>query len=170
MSIKLLGALCVVIAGGGFGFSMAAGHQQSEKTLQQLLRGIEFMISELEYRLTPLPQLCRMAAKEAGGQVGKILLALALTLEQQQISNVTMCMDSVVERFPRLPVRTERNMLQLGRSLGRFALEGQVAGLRSCVALCQRDLQSLSVDRDVRLRSYRTLGLCGGIALAILLL
>ena len=56
----------------------------------------------------------------------------------------------------------------MGSSLGRFDLEGQLQGLESVRIYCREQLDELSKDRDVRLRSYQTLGLCAGAALAIL--
>ena len=52
--------------------------------------------------------------------------------------------------------------------IGRFDLEGQLQGLESVRVYCRDQLDNLAKDRDVRLRSYQTLGLCAGAALAIL--
>ena len=56
----------------------------------------------------------------------------------------------------------------MGSSLGRFDLDGQLLGLEAVRVYCQEQLSEMSKDRDVRLRSYQTLGLCAGAALAIL--
>ena len=58
----------------------------------------------------------------------------------------------------------------LGASLGRFDLQGQLQGIESVRAQCRKDLAELEDNRDQRLRSYQTLGLCAGCALAILFL
>ena len=63
-----------------------------------------------------------------------------------------------------------RLLRQLGKTLGRFDLEGQLQGLQAVCAACLEARDSLQKDRDTRLRSYRTLGLCAGAALAILFL
>ncbi len=61
-------------------------------------------------------------------------------------------------------------MRTLSYSLGKFDLEGQLQGLEAAKADCQRRLQNMEQGKESRLRSYRALGLCGGAALAILLL
>ena len=58
----------------------------------------------------------------------------------------------------------------LGISLGRFDLPGQLQGIHTARGECQSALDRLCSNRDNRLRSYETLGLCAGAALAILLL
>ena len=61
-----------------------------------------------------------------------------------------------------------QQMLLLGKSIGRFDMDGQIKGLEAVRQDCRRRLDELSKDRDTRLRSYQTLGLCAGAALAIL--
>jgi hypothetical protein len=47
-------------------------------------------------------------------------------------------------------------------------LEGQLQGIASVHSACERTLEQLSNNREMRLRSYQTLGLCVGAALVIL--
>ena len=65
---------------------------------------------------------------------------------------------------------TSRILRELGTSLGQFHLNGQLAGLRTMKAHSEYILEELSRNRDNRLRSYQTLGICTGAALAILLI
>ena len=78
-------------------------------------------------------------------------------------------MNAVYETVRDIPKRTKNALDVMAQSLGRFDLEGQLKGLNLARNVCRRDLEELSVNRDVRLRSYQTLGLCAGAALAILL-
>lgn len=168
MMLKMIGAVIVISACGGFGFSIAAAHKKEERSLHALLQGIEFMICELEYHNTPLPELCRKTGAEADGQLYGIFSALARELDAQLLPDASACMKAVLLSNAQLPQRTHRNLAYLGQCMGRFALSGQLSGFRSAAAQCRRDLDSLSVNRDARLRSYRTLGICCGIALVIL--
>ena len=61
-------------------------------------------------------------------------------------------------------------LLELGRSLGNFDLNGQLRGIEAVRRQALEALQNSVKDRDQRIRSYQTLGLCAGAALAILLL
>ena len=68
------------------------------------------------------------------------------------------------------PVRSLRRPLRLlGQTLGRFDLPGQLKGIKAVQESCRRELARLERNRDARLRSYQTLGLCAGAALVILL-
>lgn len=168
MTIKIFGAILIIAGCGGMGFSFAHAHRREEKSLQSLLRAIELMICELEYRLTPLPELVRLAGAQAQGIVGETFLALANCLEENTQSDAAACMAKVLLRYEKMPWRTRQNLQELGYTLGRFALSGQVSGFQAVAILCKRDLDSLAHDREARLRGYGTLGLCAGVALVIL--
>lgn len=170
MTLKWIGAIIIIACCGGFGFSMAAAYQREEKAMRTLMQAVEFMICELEHRVTPLPELCRMAGLEAGGSVGNVLQTLSARLEQHLTCDAPKCMEEVLSSASQLPWRTRHNLKQLGQTLGRFALSGQISGFKAAAALCQRDLDSLAQDKDAKLRSYRTLGICAGVALVIIFL
>lgn len=170
MSLKIIGAVLIIAACGGVGFSMASAHRREESALRQLIGALDYMGCELQYHLTPLPELCRCAAAECGGCVSQVLLRLASELENQIAPEASSCMNAAISKTPKLPHRIRKNLTRLGGSLGRFDLPGQLKGLESARHMCRRDLEELSKNRDVRLRSYQTLGLCAGSALAILFL
>ena len=165
---KWIGAVMILGACGGFGFSMALRHKKEEWELRQLLTALDFMECELQYRLTPLPELCRAAARQVNGSIRQVFIRLAEELERQISPDVHSCMDAVLAECEDLPQRTGSILAQLGRSFGRFDLQGQINGLESARETCRRVLNDLSVNRDTRLRSYQTLGLCAGAALVIL--
>ena len=57
MEYKWIGAILVIGGCGGFGFSVAGEAMRQERQLRQLLENLDFMESELRYRLTALPEL-----------------------------------------------------------------------------------------------------------------
>ncbi len=166
--LKWLGAMLIVAGCGSFGYSMASAHRREEAALQQLIGALDFMQCELQYRLTALPDLCRQAGQPCRGAVGQVLTALALELEGQLSPDVEAAMAKALNTSTALPARAGQALETLGQSLGRFDVDGQVRGLEYVRGLCRRELEELSFNRDTRLRSYQTLGLCAGAALAIL--
>ena len=170
MMLKIIGALLIVTGCGSVGFSMAAAYRREEAALQQLISALDYMGCELQYRLTPLPELCRSAAKGISGPVSNVLHNLARELESQIAPDAATCMHAALSATKKLPGKVKENLRQLGVSLGRFDLHGQLSGLETIRSRCRRELDMLSEDRSQRLRSYQTLGLCVGSALAILFL
>ena len=95
-------------------------------------------------------------------------LNLTRELDWQEKPDALSCMRAAMDKCHDLPICVRRPLTQLGQTLGRFDLEGQLKGLKGVQEACRRELGKLENNRDVRLRSYQTLGLCAGAALVIL--
>lgn len=169
MNIRWIGAILIVAGCGGFGFSIAAGYRREQRRLRELRLALSRMEWELEYRLTPLPELCASAGREAEGAVGAVLRALARELERGQEPDAAGCMRRCLRREQGLSARLRHLLTMLGRSLGRYDLPGQLQGLRAVREACREEEQTLQQGQETRLRSYQTLGICAGAALVILL-
>ena len=150
MSYRWFGAALVIAGCGGFGFSIASGYKREEGILRQLLRA--------------------QAGKETRGTLREVFFNLARELEWQTSPDAASCMTAALKRSHELPRRVRAIMKQLGHTLGRFDLPGQKQGLEEVRESCRMELEALGKNRETRLRSYGTLGLCAGAALAILFL
>lgn len=168
MTIKLLGAFLIILGCGYFGFSITAACKREETALRQLIGALDFMQCELQYRMTPLPDLCGQAGIENRNLIGKFLLVLSEELESQISPDVSSCVHAALTCVPELPKHVVKAFEIMGVSLGRFDAEGQIRGLEAVRTYCRSELDAMAVNRDARLRSYQTLGLCMGAALAIL--
>lgn len=170
MGYEMFGAALIIGGCGEFGICLGASVRREVRELEGLLRALDLMENQLQYRLTPLPDLCRMAGKEASGAVGQVFENLARELDRQTAPEVAGCMKAALRQQRGLSPEMGRALAGLGRELGRFDLPGQLRGLERARGRCQRMLEEIRKNRVARLREYRTLGLCAGAALAILLL
>lgn len=168
MIIKWIGAALIVAGCGGCGFSMAASSRREAHLLSQLSYVLGFMESELQYRLSPLPELCAMAAKETDGVLRDIMVNFAKELSAQSMPDAESCMNAAIQNTGELSKRMRKHIRKLGRCLGRFDLPGQIQGIQAIRKCCEADLEQHNKNADVRLRSYQTLGLCAGVALVII--
>ena len=169
MYLKLMGAILILAGCGGYGIMMAMNHRKEVAALHQLAKVMEEMICELEYRLTPLPELCRKVAAQRTGFTGQLFANLAKELDAQVSPDVQYCLAAAASKSGTISGRLEEAICILGASLGRFDLQGQLLGLETVRTYCRTELEQMKSGRDTRLRSYQTLGLCAGAALAILL-
>lgn len=169
MYIRILGSLLIVLGCGGYGIMLGAANRREVRFLRQLRSVLETMESELSYRMTPLPELCIIGAAQAPSMLGEALTALGNELDKLYSSDVEACMDAVLEKYADIPSQCAAVLSMLGRSLGRFDLDGQRNALESCKRECEDLLLKIETDQPQRMRNYRTLGFCAGAALAILL-
>ena len=160
--------MLIITGCGGMGFCMASAHRREEKILRQLISTLDYMECELQFHMTPLPELCRKAGCENKGLISQVMNNLAIELDTQAASDAASCMNLAQKACKDIPKRIQNTLDMMGTSLGRFDLEGQVKGLEAVRAHCRQELEGLLQNRDNRLRSYQTLGLCAGAALAIL--
>ena len=170
MNLQWMGAILIIVGCGGIGFGMALNYKREELTLRQLLKALEFMRCELNYRMTPLPELCKAVAAFSTGIVKNVFTKLAEELTAQVAPDAACCMLAVLKDCKSIPRKTADALAELGNTLGRFDLDGQMQGLSAVMQMCDRELQEMESNRTDRLRSYQTLGLCAGAALAILLI
>ena len=170
MGMKVMGAVLVIAGCGGYGWMLARNHRREVQALYQLLSALEYMAAELQYKLTPLPILCKDMETLTDGCIGRVFGCLGQILKAQVYPNATDAMIAAVAQTKALPARVSQQLLSLGKTLGRFDLQGQLRGLECCAVDCRRELEELEHNQAQRLRSYQTLSFCAGVALAILLI
>lgn len=169
MNLKWMGSIMIIVACGGAGWAVAGEYRRQEQSLRQLLRILGMLECELSCRVSTLPDLCLAIGQSVDGLLGRVFLELAKEMQQQISPDAAYCMHSVLAEFPQLPKATVNVLNRLGNSLGRYDLEGQLKELDAVKRECERVLQIHCEGIEARVRTCRTLGLCAGAALAILL-
>lgn len=166
--LKLTGAVLILLCCGWFGYSMAAGYKKEEHTLRQLSSVLDYMECELQYRLTPLPELCGQVSALSRGVISKVFRLLQQELEDQVAPDASACMKAILLKSDGIPSLSRDILDSFGQTLGRFDLAGQLEGLREAHRSCIVKLDDLRQGRESRLRSYQTIGICAGAALVVL--
>lgn len=168
MSVKLIGALCILIGAGGWGVLSASRFKAKLRMMNQLYAALGFMICELQFRRTPLPQLFRKAADEYSGRIGHVLKMISQELDAQISPNAQRCVLVALDNCLDIPENIVELLRSMGTSLGKFDVDGQLQGLEAVRTSCYEQLKQLAQNKDIRIREYQTVGLCAGAAMAIL--
>lgn len=168
MILKILGACLVLVGCGGFGFYLSYSYRNQVKTLRQYIAALEYMECDLAYRQTPLPEMFRRVSGICTGQLRTAFWVLAKELEEQIAPDAASCVSAALKKVKDVPGLTYDGLVLLGRGLGCFDAEGQLRALRSVRNECERNLQVYTNNQDAQLRTYQTLGICAGAAMAIL--
>lgn len=168
MTVKLIGAILILISCASIGFRTAAMLRREVRVMENLCALLDYMECELHFRMTPLPVLCRGAAAQTGCVLQNVFVKLAQELECQVSPDAESCMHVAISSCQTVPRQTVECLLLLGKNLGRFDIDGQIKGLEAVRVMCRSKLQILNNNKESRLRSYRTLGICAGAAIVIL--
>lgn len=166
---KLFGALLIIAGCGSFGFILVAAHRTEVKTLTLLISILEYMECSLQQHMLPLAEICREIDRKFSGKIRRIFASLADELDSQIAPNVQTCMDVVLFKSRDIPKLTYDALVSLGKNLGEFGLDGQLRGLAAVRAECNEKLKGYTKNQDSRLRTYQTLAICAGVAVAILI-
>lgn len=170
VSVKLIGAVCVIVGCGGIGFQMAHDRLRTEKYIRMLIAALDHILLELQYRCLPLPDLSRGAANVSYGIVRKLFMLFAEELENQISPDAECCARAAIGRMGKIPPTIADLFQKMGRLLGNYDLCGQIESLRSVHQECNKVLEDLVNNKENRIRGYQTLGLCTGAAVVILLI
>ena len=168
--IKIFGACCVLLGCGSFGFLIAGNAVREIRALRNFINAVEYMICDLQYKSTPLPALCKGVSKATSGVVSRSFSLLAQELESNFSPDVSGCVAAVLSRCKDLPETTSGLFFNLGQRMGLFDLDGQVHTLNSLRQECMRVLKTCEEGLEVRSRSCKTIALCAGAAIVILLI
>ena len=167
MTVKLIGAVLIILGTGGVGFSIAGSHRREVRTLQQLLTAVNYMYSELQYSLMPLPELCTRTAEMTTGSIRRFFMSLSDQLNAQISPHVRSCVEAALIQCD-ITDKSKSILKLLGDTLGCFDLKGQLSGLDTIRDRAKNAIQLCTNNQDMRLRSYQTLGLCAGAAIVII--
>lgn len=170
--LKTVGILCVVMGASGAGFSMALNVKRMISVLQQLLASLDQMKNEIEYRKTPLPELMRILSVQTKGGVAEFWGRVADDLFLRQETSVYAIVKKNLAVMPASvfssPVR--HILMNLGSGLGKYDVAGQLRAIDLAAVRLRGLLEQYETEQSVRVRGYCTLGICAGLALAIIIL
>lgn len=168
--LQLVGTILVLVGCGGCGFAMAGECRHLERNLRQTQNALEILQCEIQCRLTPLPELCGILEAACSGPVGSFFGQLRQELLLPDAGELYVCAGAAASHVRDLPEPCRRILLELCGTLGRYDAEAQLRAVVGAKDQALRHLEELRGGQAGRIRSYRALGLCGGAALAILLL
>lgn len=167
MTYKLLGALLIISGCGIIGHLRVKSHKNEVAALKKLIAILEYMSCMLEYQPIPLPEIFRQIDKQFIGN-DHVFSHLADELDSQISPDIQRCMRVVLSKIRDIPKLTLDALLMLGDNLGHFDLAGQLKGIHAVRMECEEKLKKITDNQEARLRTYQTLSLCAGAAIAII--
>lgn len=170
--IRIIGAALVVLSSGAVGFCFARAVRLQCAQLEGLLWALDTMQSEMSARLTPLAQIFTMLSACRQKDTAAFFAEAGRALSTQPYCTVPVSFRRGFQQAKRFRPGDESVQALYGLSvnLGRFELESQLAAIERAKASVTAALLSLQGQKRARCRSYETIGICAGLALAVVLL
>ncbi len=173
MIMKITGAILIIVSCGMGGMLYSNRYIYRLESLKSLSICIEMLRSEIVYGHTPLTQASKTIAEKISGPVADIFNDFSDLLAAKKGYTASQAFQRALDKNSAgLCVNVEEMNLfkTMGKMIGTSDTENQEKSLN----LLSRQLEVLidksMTDRDKNVKMYRSLGLLGGLGLAILLL
>ena len=166
--MKLAGIVFIVTSAGSVGFRIAASLRKRCIMLRQLLQALQLLRNEIAFCGTPLPQAFALMAASCNGVLEKIFTAVAKEMDKQHWVTPLAAMEHGVHEGKEVLV--EPILLELAAKLGKYDLDAQLQAIETARHRTEELLFQMEQERSNKSRTYETLGVCAGLAVAILLI
>lgn len=166
---RIVGAVLVVVGCALIGKFKVVTDRQTISLIGEFISGINTMICELEFRRTPLPNLCNLVAERTSGVVSGYFAALEKELSHQTLPDVGACSDTAMRQCGDIPSEIRQLLSLTGESLGMFGVDGQVEQLQYIRNIAENLLERAQKNFESLGRSHQTVWICAGIVLAVVM-
>lgn len=169
--MRLLAAGLLVFCGAGFGFAAAERLRRRPRQLRQLQFALTALGSEIRFRQTPLPQGLAAVAVATGGAVGQLFADFAHALLGAEGRSPSWAWEQV-KPGPELAFASEDYALlnRLALVLGAGTIDEQERQLALHLEHLGQLEQQAEETRGAKEKTWKYLGFCSGLALALILL
>lgn len=169
--LKLFGAALIVLSGTMLGMLKAKRLADRPLQIRRFVRILGQLETEITYGYTPLPEALAKIGSQASEPFASIFSELATRLAREEAAVMDIWQQTMVRRWPLTAMRSGEKeiIVQLGLTLGTTDREDQIKHLH----LAAKQLESLEIeaaeDRRRYERMWRSLGLLGGLLIAIMM-
>ena len=170
--LKLIGLSLILAASGAVGAGLAGTVRRQQAQTLALIDALLRIRHELQYRLTPLPEIFAALGSSRNREIAEFFSRLAALLSSAQTCTVGYaCRQALAQtRGLSLSSAARGTILSLVDSLGRYDLEGSVQALDLALSRLREEVKALQNSAAARCRTYLTLGVCTGLAAAVILI
>lgn len=170
MWIKLLGSLLIIVAGTALGFRAAARYSERPRQIRQLISCISALQSHINYVAIPLPEALRQCTAGITGPVAELFRLMSALLADNRLTPQAAMDQALIKSEQLVFHQSEREILAaFSASLGSMNREEQ----HKALTLVQVQLSGMQGEAEKQcehnVKMYRYLGICGSLALVIIL-
>jgi stage III sporulation protein AB len=171
MWLKILGSFMVVIAGACIGFSLAACYVERPRQIRQLISCLSALKSHINYVAVPLPEALSQCTGGISGPVANLFHAMSELLKNNGWLTPQAAMVQAMKETDCLVLsKPEREIMAVfSANLGGMNREEQHKSLDLVHEQLSRIQYEAEKICEQNAKMYRYLGVCGGVAVVIVL-
>ena len=166
--MKFAGVAFIVLSAGSVGFQMAAMLRKKCDLLSRFLTALQLLKNEITVCGTPLPQAFALMAAANDGVLERLFDVAAKEMDKNRWTKPYDAVSRALETIQEPLIGDV--LLPLAKSLGKYDLDAQVQGIETARLQAEQLLRETEQERKIKSGTYQTLGVCTGLAVAILLI
>lgn len=173
MWLKATGALFIIGACTMMGFQAAWRFGERPRQIRQLISCLSALGSYIYYSSMPLSEALRHCADGVEGVIGKLFIRASLLLEADSSLSPADAFAVAKEEYGKkltLAGSEQELLLLFCTNLGMMNRDEQYKNLMLIQEQLEKTAAEAMAARDTNMKMYRYLGVCGGLAIVILLI
>ena len=172
MFATIAGAMALIASCAALGFYLAAQEGFRVHDLQEFKKALMILSSEIEHLRAPLPIACTNIAKRTKEPVGPLFAQFSQLLTENEGETAYQLWMQAIERQKKrshLAAEDWDVMEGFGKTLGYLDKQMQQSAIAYAVEYIDEKTTTLQTQSDKNKRMYRSLGIIGGLLVAVLL-
>ena len=170
--MRRAGIVLGVVYAGCVGVRIARAQKKRCSLERQLVAGLQLMKNEVDVCAAPWPRAFAVMAVAVDGPLEQLFSAVAREMDRNRFLTPLMAVRQALREIPELPAgdAAQQTLLELAARLGRYDTDSQLQGIDLALLRLTEELHKAEQERGTRSKTYQTLGICTGLAVAILLM
>lgn len=170
--LKMIGLSLILAASSAMGVRLAAMAKRQQTQTLVLIDAVLRLRHELQCNLTPLPEAFALLAQGENREIAALFGSIAARVQCAEGCAVGFACRRALAKTSGLclPQSAQQALVSLFDTLGRYDLEGNLQALDLALSRLREQARTLRDSVRARCRTYLTLGVCTGLAVAVVLL
>lgn len=164
---KIILLISIVVASTGLGVLLSKKYSNREKELKEMKSALNIFATKIKFTYEPIPNVFLEIANKIGGNIGKIFERASIRMKEE---NAGKAWNNAFEDVPNNLSKEDVTILtNLGRMLGQTDVEGQISEIEVVEQFLENQLENARQEKIKNEKMYRTLGIVGGLMIAVIL-
>lgn len=165
---KIILLISIVITSTILGILFSKKYSNREKELKEMKSALNMFATKIKFTYEPIPNVFLEIANKIQGNVGQIFARASNRMKEESAG------DAWENAFIDVPNNLSKEdvtiLANLGRLLGQTDIEGQISEIEVVTQFLDTQLENAKQEKIKNEKMYRTLGIVGGLTIAIILI
>ncbi len=165
---KIILLISIVVASTFLGILLSKKYSNREKELKEMKSALNILSTKIKFTYEPIPNLFLEISNKIEGNVGQIFARASSRMKEESAGEAWInAFSDVKSNLIEEDITILKN---LGRLLGQTDVEGQISEIEVVTQFLDTQLENARQEKLKNEKMYRTLGIVGGLTIAIILI